>query len=192
MMVASEVWVQAVTDAALTEGIVWGIVLSSLFAMVSVFVFTGSVIVMALAAATMVCINTLILGLYHVMGWRLGAIEGVSITVLVGLSVDFAIHFSEAFVRSRLIGRRERAQSASPPSPLFPLPPFPCNPRPLVVHTSSLRLSHHLPSTSAASTRYATAPPNVCHSGNACAACMLYPHRSVLATRSPQLTGQAH
>lgn len=110
MMVASEVWVQAVTDAALTEGIVWGIVLSSLFAMVSVYVFTGSVVVMALAAATMVCINTLILGLYHVMGWRLGAIEGVSITVLVGLSVDFSIHFSEAFVRSPLIGRRDRAQ----------------------------------------------------------------------------------
>eukprot|EP00892_Ulva_mutabilis_P011332 jgi/Ulvmu1/8571/UM045_0013.1 len=113
MMVASEVWVQAVTDAALTEGIVWGIVLSSLFAMVSVYVFTGSVVVMALAAATMVCINTLILGLYHVMGWRLGAIEGVSITVLVGLSVDFSIHFSEAFVRSRLIGRRDRAQDAT-------------------------------------------------------------------------------
>lgn len=117
MRIASEVWVQAVTEAALTEGIVWGIVLSSIFAMVSVYVFTGSLVVMALAAATMVCINVLVLGLYHAMGWRLGAVEGVSITVLVGLSVDFVIHFSEAFVRSRLVGRRERAQygPASPP-----------------------------------------------------------------------------
>lgn len=149
MRVASEVWVQAVTEAALTEGIVWGIVLSSVFAMVSVYVFTGSAAVMALAAATMVCINILVLGLYHAMGWRLGAIEGVSITVLVGLSVDFAIHFSEAFVRSRLIGRRERAQCAplslrlaSPPPP--PLPPQPTpfsaqypQPQPVASHTQA-------------------------------------------------------
>ena len=60
----------------------------------------------------MVCINILVLGLYHVMGWTLGAIEGVSITVLVGLSVDFCIHFSEAFVMSRLQHRKDRAQCA--------------------------------------------------------------------------------
>ena len=64
----------------------------------------------------MVCINVLVLGLYHVMGWTLGAIEGVSITVLVGLSVDFCIHFSEAFVMSRLQHRKDRAQCVPPPS----------------------------------------------------------------------------
>ena len=64
----------------------------------------------------MVCINVLVLGLYHVMGWTLGAIEGVSITVLVGLSVDFCIHFSEAFVMSRLQHRKDRAQCVATPS----------------------------------------------------------------------------
>lgn len=40
--VSSSLWVQAVTDAEITQGIVWGIVLSSLFAFVSMFVFTGA------------------------------------------------------------------------------------------------------------------------------------------------------
>lgn len=40
--VSSTLWVQAVTDAEITQGIVWGIVLSSLFAFVSMFVFTGT------------------------------------------------------------------------------------------------------------------------------------------------------
>lgn len=65
----------------------------------------------------MVCINVLVLGLYHAMGWQLGAIEGVSITVLVGLSVDFCIHFSEAFVQSRLELRTDRAQCVPPLAP---------------------------------------------------------------------------
>ena len=40
--VSSALWVQAVTDAEITQGIIWGIVLSSLFAFVSMFVFTGA------------------------------------------------------------------------------------------------------------------------------------------------------
>lgn len=110
--VSSSLWVQAVTVAKISQGVIWGIALSSLFAFVSVYVFTGSLVVTGLAAATMLCINVLVLGLYDAMGWQIGAVEGVSITVLVGLSIDFCIHFSEAFVMSRLLHRKDRAQCA--------------------------------------------------------------------------------
>ena len=115
---------QAVTDDVISEGVVWGTALSSLFAIVSILVFTGSLAITGLATATMACINALVLGLYHVLGWHLGAIEGVSITVLVGLSVDFCIHFSEAFVASPLDLRRDRAKCAIPP-PLLDARPLP-------------------------------------------------------------------
>jgi hypothetical protein len=46
------------------------------------------------------------------MGWQLGAIEGVGVTTLVGLSVDFCIHFSEAFVMSPLHLRKDKARCA--------------------------------------------------------------------------------
>jgi predicted RND superfamily exporter protein len=121
--VSSSLWVQAVTDSKITQGVIWGILLSSLFAFVSMYVFTGSVVVTALATVTMLCMNILVLGLYFAMGWKLGAIEGVSITVLVGLSVDFLLHFSEAFVMSRLPHRIDRARCD--PSPRRPL----ANPR---------------------------------------------------------------
>jgi predicted RND superfamily exporter protein len=111
--VSSELWVQAVTNNGITHGMVWSIAISSLFAMAAVYVFTGSLVVMLLATITMVGINILVLGLYWVLGWRLGAIEGVAVTVLVGLSVDNCIHFSEAFVMSPLTLRKDKARRAS-------------------------------------------------------------------------------
>ena len=114
-MVAADLWVQAVTNEAITKSMVWSITLSSVFATIAVFVFTGSLIITLLATLTMAGINILVLGLYWVLGWRLGAIEGVSITVLVGLSVDFCLHFSEAFTHSPLLTRKDRARCA-----LFP------------------------------------------------------------------------
>jgi predicted RND superfamily exporter protein len=108
--VASEVWVQAVTDSVITKGIVWGILMSAIFALVAIYIFTGSVVITTLSVFTMGCINVLVLGLYYVLGWKLGAIEGVSITVLLGLCVDYCIHFSEAFVASPLDYRRDKAK----------------------------------------------------------------------------------
>jgi hypothetical protein len=72
----------------------------------------GSLIATGLASLTLICIILLVLGLCYAIGWKLGAIEGISITVLVGLSVDFCIHFSEAFVQSPLQQRKDRAQCA--------------------------------------------------------------------------------
>jgi protein dispatched 3 len=112
IMVSSDLWVQAVTNEAISNGMIWSIVLSSLFGLVSVYVFTGSVVVMILASVTMACINILVIGLYYVLGWTIGAVEGVAITVLVGLSVDFCLHFSEAFVMSPLTTRKDKAEYA--------------------------------------------------------------------------------
>lgn len=112
ILVSSDLWVQAVTDAQITNGMIWSIALSSLFGLVSVYVFTGSVVVMILTSITMACINILVLGLYYVLGWTVGAVEGVSITVLVGLSVDFCLHFSEAFIMSPLSTRKDKAKCA--------------------------------------------------------------------------------
>jgi Patched family len=81
--------------------------------MLAVLVFTGSVSVTLLASLTMASINAFVLGMYWLLGWQLGAIEGVGLTTLVGLSVDFCIHFSEAFVRSPLTQRRHKARYAA-------------------------------------------------------------------------------
>jgi hypothetical protein len=61
--VSSELWVQAVTNEDITKGMAWSIGISSLFAMVAVYVFTGSLIVMLLATITMAGINVLVLGM---------------------------------------------------------------------------------------------------------------------------------
>jgi di/tricarboxylate transporter len=128
LKVASAVWVQTVTDTVITKGILWGILISAVCALLAIYIFTGSLLVTLLSALTMGCINVLVVGLYHVVGWKLGAIEGISITVLIGLCVGSCMHFSEAFVASPLNYRRDKAKCDSPAlssaSPQWPLRPL--------------------------------------------------------------------
>eukprot|EP01044_Picomonas_judraskeda_P025357 COSAG03_NODE_7322_length_934_cov_2.558084_2_plen_97_part_00 len=52
-----------------------------------------------------VCLNHVlvgagILGMMNLLGWELGVIESVSITVLVGLSVDYVVHLANSYVEA--------------------------------------------------------------------------------------------
>ena len=51
-----------------------------------------------------------VMGILWMQGWHLGAIEGMSITSLVGLSVDFTIHLAEGHLRARTGHRRTNAR----------------------------------------------------------------------------------
>lgn len=52
------------------------------------------------------------LGFFYLIGWKLGAIEAISVTILVGLSVDFALHISEAYAKSKFRARGARTREA--------------------------------------------------------------------------------
>ena len=64
----------------------------------------------AQATLTVVMTNMSVLGLMYVWGWHLGAIEGMSITSLVGLSVDFCIHLCEGYVHGKAQDRFGKAR----------------------------------------------------------------------------------
>lgn len=40
------------------------------------------------------------LGLIELLGWQLGAIESVCVTILVGFAVDYQVHMANAFVET--------------------------------------------------------------------------------------------
>ena len=46
-----------------------------------------------------------ILGLMQLFGWEMGVIESVSITVLVGLSVDYVVHLANSYIECTKTGR---------------------------------------------------------------------------------------
>ena len=59
-------------------------------AAIVVFVFCGRPVLTLIATFTVIMTNLSVMGLMYVWGWHLGAIEGMSITSLVGLSLACA------------------------------------------------------------------------------------------------------
>ena len=100
MFATSKSWVTAVTYVEISESVYGTVFLSIGLAAAVVFVFSGFRM-MIFAAITVLMINVTVMGVLYTWGWTLGAVEGMSITSLVGLSVDFCIHIAEAHVHAR-------------------------------------------------------------------------------------------
>lgn len=43
----------------------------------------------------MVC---LVVGVFYVVGWEIGGVEAVSLSILVGSSVDYCVHLVEGYI----------------------------------------------------------------------------------------------
>lgn len=43
----------------------------------------------------MVC---LVVGIFYVLGWEVGGVEAISLSILVGSSVDYCVHLVEGYV----------------------------------------------------------------------------------------------
>lgn len=82
-------WSRAWMETSLVQGIVGGLAFSSAVALVSLVAVVGNVITSLFATLVIIVNIAVVLGLFWLLGWSLGAIEAISITVLVGLSVDY-------------------------------------------------------------------------------------------------------
>ena len=112
-----DVWVHGDRIAAV-NGVRLSILISAAFAIGSIVVFTGNVVVALLALISLVAIVVTVLAVFTLAGWTLGIIEAVSITILVGLSCDFSLHLAEvASTFSR--GNRGKDAVARVGSPIF-------------------------------------------------------------------------
>ena len=90
------------------HGLAYATALSGGIAFVSVLFFTASLHLSCLVLATMAAILAATLALFQIAGWSIGAVEAVSLSVLMGLSVDFCVHFAEEYlaVLPRVAGAR--------------------------------------------------------------------------------------
>ena len=76
-------WSAAITEDSIIRSIAWSLCFSAICATVTVLIFSGSFIVSVIAAFTLAAINIWMLGFYRMISWKLGAIEGISITMLM-------------------------------------------------------------------------------------------------------------
>jgi hypothetical protein len=82
-------WSRAWMETSLVRGIVGGLAFSSAVALLSLIVVVGNVVTSLFATLVIIVNICVVLALFWLLGWQLGAIEAISITVLVGLSVDY-------------------------------------------------------------------------------------------------------
>jgi hypothetical protein len=90
-------WPWVITMRVLAQGAVFGIVLSSILTFLVLLVTTLNIWLTIFSSLTIFGIVSCILGEMVLLGWELGLIESISITVLVGLSVDYVVHYAKSY-----------------------------------------------------------------------------------------------
>ncbi len=86
------------------QGIIVGLSLA-----IPVLVFTTcNWIIGLLAALTISLITNAVVGLIPMLGWKLGVMESLNLTLVVGLAVDYCVHLADGYVRSKKTKRVDR------------------------------------------------------------------------------------
>ena len=94
----SDYWVQINTEIIAIRGSFYGILISIILCAVVVAVLSHNWSVVLPMGLTILGILVTLLGLFKMFGWTLGIIEAVSLSILVGNSLDYCIHLSEGYV----------------------------------------------------------------------------------------------
>lgn len=63
-----------------------------------------------LAALTIALITNAVVGLIPLLGWKLGVMESLNLTLVVGLAVDYCVHLADGYVRSKKVKRVDRVR----------------------------------------------------------------------------------
>lgn len=94
----SEYWVKVNTEIIAIRGSFYGILISIILCAVVVAILSNNGPVVLAMGLTILGILVTLLGLFQMFGWTLGIIEAVSLSILVGNSLDYCIHLSEGYM----------------------------------------------------------------------------------------------
>eukprot|EP01006_Ploeotia_vitrea_P047134 TRINITY_DN67096_c1_g1_i2.p1 TRINITY_DN67096_c1_g1~~TRINITY_DN67096_c1_g1_i2.p1 ORF type:complete len:923 (-),score=466.19 TRINITY_DN67096_c1_g1_i2:44-2773(-) len=104
----SAVFVGAFTSDAFVNSAIVGVGVALSIALVILFISTHNWVA-ALTAFFWVCsVVVSVLGITWLAGWKIGIIEGINATMVVGFSVDFCVHFAHNWTESELATRVHR------------------------------------------------------------------------------------
>jgi len=94
---ASE-WPRVIVEVAFVDGLKGSLSIALGSAFFSIIIFTGNLWLSFIASLLMIFIVVCMLGFFVVKDWTLGAVEAISLGIVVGLSVDYSLHLSHAYV----------------------------------------------------------------------------------------------
>ena len=103
-------YLAAETQVALQRAIYQSGALALVIAFGVILTATRSLRVSMLATVAIATILAWTMGTVVAMGWKLGVLESTNIAILIGISVDFVVHFAHAFVHAPAEGREARVR----------------------------------------------------------------------------------
>jgi hypothetical protein len=109
---ANSMWVWMHTQTVFVSSATTGMITGTLLAFVVVLLATQQVLVAFASMFTIVGILASVLGAMVALGWELGTIESICLTILAGFSVDYVVHLAHAFVQAEKKERLDKVRSA--------------------------------------------------------------------------------
>ncbi|KAJ9465286.1 Circumsporozoite protein [Diplonema papillatum] len=94
----AEEWPNAFTQIAAIHGFVYAVVTSLAVSFLVVLMFTCHPWVTFLVIFTMCSIMAATFATFWMLGWSIGAVEAVALSVVIGLSADYCLHVAEAYL----------------------------------------------------------------------------------------------
>jgi len=82
------------------SGAIWGIIISLGLTLVIVYLFKGSFRLTLLTLAIIIGNLGIIVAMFGWMGWTLGGVEAIALSIIVGTSVDYCLHMMEGYAES--------------------------------------------------------------------------------------------
>lgn len=106
----SDRWITISTEDALFSGAVFGLWTSIIVAFGVLLVLTFNLFVTLISMLSIGAVVTCVIGTFVSIGWSLGVIESICLTIVVGLSVDYSAHMGDSYGASHKGQRHGRTR----------------------------------------------------------------------------------
>jgi len=101
-----------IVELAFIEGTILEIQVAVSSAFGAVVLFTGNIFLALMGIFMVLFVVTALLAFMVLMNWTMGAVEAVCLSIIVGMSVDYALHIGHALVHSDYFDRVGRARDS--------------------------------------------------------------------------------
>lgn len=105
-------WIRMRNQQIYVQSAITGAITGTILAFVVILFATRCIRVAFLASLTICGILLSVLALMVAIGWQLGTIESINLTILAGFSVDYVVHLAHAYVQSHSELREDRVHDA--------------------------------------------------------------------------------
>lgn len=93
----SDYWVTVNTEVIAIYGAIYGIIISFLLCMVLITCLSRNWRILVSMFTTIIGILFLLMACFKAFGWTLGIVEAVTLSIIVGNSLDYCIHLTQSY-----------------------------------------------------------------------------------------------